>query len=365
MRTIDVGIIGGGLIAQVEHLPNILGLPNLFRCRGIAEPSAKVRQHIEKRFGVKTFATAEALLAEPLEAVVIAAPDSYHADLSVAALARGLHIFCEKPLCYHLEDADRVIAARDRAERVFQVGYMKRYDPSWRLLRQMIDGQGERLRLVSVEVNDPDSWPFVAHRDFVNGDDVSKDLVDEGRTRRAEQVGKVVGRPLAPAEVKGIAGPYFSSMVHDVNLVHGLLDVMEISTGEIAGAVVFAGGTGGQGTIRLSGDRLWTVFHLAVPKLADYLERVSLFFDDRIYVLEFPAPYLNHQPTVLYEKRSSDLHAETILHRASYAEAFVEELRDWWKAIVEGAKVSNTVEQARRDLVLLGKLARMALSQPA
>jgi len=169
MRTIDVGIIGGGLIAQVEHLPNILGLPNLFRCRGIAEPSAKVRQHIEKRFGVKTFATAEALLAEPLEAVVIAAPDSYHADLSVAALARGLHIFCEKPLCYHLEDADRVIAARDRAERVFQVGYMKRYDPSWRLLRQMIDGQGERLRLVSVEVNDPDSWPFVAHRDFVNG----------------------------------------------------------------------------------------------------------------------------------------------------------------------------------------------------
>jgi hypothetical protein len=323
MRTIDVGIIGGGLIAQVEHLPNILNLPSLFRLRGIAEPSAKVRQHLEQRFGVKTFATAEALLAEPLEAVVIAAPDSYHADLSVAALERGLHVLCEKPLGYRPEDADPGIAARDKAGRVVQVGYMKRYDPSWRLLREMINGRGERLRLVSVEVNDPDSWPFVAHRDFVAGDDVSKALVEEGRSRRAEQVGRVIGRPLAPPEVKGIAGPYFSSMVHDVNLVHGLLDVMEVATGDVAGAAVFAGSEGGQGTIRLSGDRLWTVFHLAVPKLADYLERVSLYFDDRIYILEFPSPYLNHQQTALYEKRSNEHHAEIILHRASYAEAFV------------------------------------------
>ena len=136
---------------------------------------------------------------------------------------------------------------------------------------------------------------------------------------------------------------------------------MEVTPGEIAGAAIFAGGEGGQGTVRLSGDRLWTVFHLAVPKVADYVERVSLFFDDRIYVLEFPSPYLNHQQTALYEKRSSDHHAETILHRASYGEAFVDELRDWWKAIAEGATVSNTLEQARRDLVLLGKLARKAL----
>jgi predicted dehydrogenase len=362
MRTIDVGIIGGGLITQVEHLPNLLNLPNLFRVRGIAEPSPKVREHLEKRFGVRTFATAEALLAEPLEAVVVTAPDPYHADLSVAALERGLHVFCEKPLCYRPEDADRVAAARDRAGRVFQVGYMKRYDPSWRLLREMINGQGERLMMISVEVNDPDFWPFIGHRDFVAGDDVPRDLIEEGRTRRAEQVGKVIGRPATADEVNSVASRYFSSMVHDVNLGHGLLDVMEVTTGDVAGAAVFAGsGGGGQGTIRLSGDRLWTVFHLAVPKLADYCERVSLFFDDRIYALEFPAPYLNHQPTALYEKRSAGDHAETILHRASYAEAFVEELRDWWKAIAEGGTVSNTVEQARRDLVLLGKLARKAL----
>src|ERR1700737_1424651 len=107
MRTIDVGIMAGGLIGQGEHLPNLLNLPGLFRFRRAA--------------------------------------------------------------------------ARAQAGRVFPVGYMKRYDPSWRLLREMIDGQGERLLMVSVEVNDPDSWPFVAHRDFVAGDAVPKDLIEQGR----------------------------------------------------------------------------------------------------------------------------------------------------------------------------------------
>jgi len=101
--------------------------------------------------------------------------------------------------------------------------------------------------------------------------------------------------------------------------------------------------------------------HVAVPDLADYLERVSLWFDDRILDLQFPAPYLNHQPTLLLEKRSDGHHARTIHHRPSYAEAFVEELKGWWRAIVEGAPVRNTLEAARRDLALLATLGRHAL----
>jgi predicted dehydrogenase len=154
--------------------------------------------------------------------------------------------------------------------------------------------------------------------------------------------------------------------VHDVNLVHGLLDAMRVSTGEVTGAAIFAGSTGAEGTVRLTpGDGLWTVFHIAVPKLADYVERVSLYFDDRIYVLTFPSPYLNHHPTTLIEKRSEGHHARTILHRASYEEAFVEELKGWWRAIVEGAAVVNPVEDARRDMALLVAFARRAMASTA
>jgi len=358
---IDIGIIGGGLIAQVEHLPNLLNLPALFRVRGLADPSAKVRAHIAQRWGVPTFATAGEIFEQKLDAVLIATPDSYHADLAVEALGLSLHVFCEKPLCYFPADAVRVAAARDKAKRVMQVGYMKRFDPSWRLLRDLVRDFGRHLRMVSVEVNDPDSWPFTAHRDFLAGDDVAPELIAEGQKRRADQIARALGRPATPAEIKGFAGPYCSSMVHDVNLVHGLLDAMGVGTGEVTGAAVYAGGAGGHGAVRLTPhDGLWSVFHLAVPNLADYLERVTLYFNDRIYELEFPSPYLNHQQTRLIERRSTGHHAETILHRASYKEAFVEELRAFAAAVAGEAPPENPVEDAVRDMTLLGKFGRRA-----
>src|SRR5207248_2288296 len=94
-----------------------------------------------------------------VDAVVISAPAATHADITVAALEAGVHVFVEKPLCITLADADRIIAARDRAARVVQVGYMKRFDPAWermlaelptaanelRYVRGMLERLGERL----------------------------------------------------------------------------------------------------------------------------------------------------------------------------------------------------------------------------
>jgi predicted dehydrogenase len=149
--------------------------------------------------------------------------------------------------------------------------------------------------------------------------------------------------------------------VHDVNLVHGLLDSLGLQSGDVVGAAFFAKSEGGQAAVRLKpGGALWSMSHVAVPKLADYLERVSLFFDDRIFELMFPSPYLNHQPTRLTEKVSDGHHARAILHRPSYQEAFVEELKAWWRAIVEGTPVENSLEEARRDIALLASLGRVA-----
>ena len=79
--------------------------------------------------------------------------------------------------------------------------------------------------------------------------------------------------------------------MHDVNAVHGLLDALGIADGEIVGAQLFAGGEGGQGAVRLlGGQALWNMVHLTVPGLADYRERITLYFDDAALELEFPSP---------------------------------------------------------------------------
>ncbi len=99
-RRLRVGVVGAGLIAQVEHIPNLLALPDLFELVAVADPSATVRAAVERRHGVRTHAALDGLLEERLEALVVAVPDPLHADAVLAGLDADLHVFCEKPLCF-------------------------------------------------------------------------------------------------------------------------------------------------------------------------------------------------------------------------------------------------------------------------
>jgi predicted dehydrogenase len=363
MKRVRVGVIGAGAIAQVEHIPNLLKLKRRFDVVGVYDPSAKVRFFVADEFGLAAFDTLDALLALPLDAVVIASPDALHKEHVLAAFVHGLHVFCEKPLCYAVADIDEVIAARNRAGKVLQVGYMKRFDPSYETALKRLPGTAETLRYVSVEVNDPDAWPFFRHHNHLPGDDVAASVIADGKAKQREQVLRAVPGLEDPVDYKGFTGPYCSSIVHDVNAVHGLLDALGIGEGEISGAELFAKGEGGQGAVRLSGGQaLLNMVHLAVPKLADYRERISLYFDDAVLELEFPSPYLNHQPTRLSIRTSDGNSLEVEDIRTGYEEAFVEELKGFWSAVVEGAPVRNTAEHARRDMKLLAGLAEFHLA---
>ncbi len=73
----------------------------------------------------------EAFSLEDVDAVVIATPTSTHCDLVLEAAAAGKAVFCEKPLALSLEDTHRMIDAVDGAGVPLQVGFMRRYDPSY------------------------------------------------------------------------------------------------------------------------------------------------------------------------------------------------------------------------------------------
>lgn len=359
MSRIKVGIIGAGTISQVEHVPNLIRLRDKFEVVGIADPSRISRDFVARTYGVKAFAWPEELFGEEMDAVVIGSPDALHHEQVLAALARGLHVFCEKPLCYSPQDIDDIIKARDKAGKVVQVGYMKRFDPNYELALNSLPGTAQTLRYISVEVNDPDAWPFIGHYPVNRGADIPADLIEAVAARQLEQISRAIGSGASPMVRRGFAAAYASSLVHDVNAVHGLLDRLAVPDGKIVGGEIFAGGDGGQGAVRLlDGRALWNMVHLTVPALADYKERITLFFDDAVMELEFPSPWLNHQPTRLkISKSDGNTLARTEL-RAGFEEAFIEEMIGFWRAIVEGAPVRNPAEHARRDQALLCGLAR-------
>lgn len=74
-----------------------------------------------------------------VEAVVIASPDATHADLTLECLAVGKPVLCEKPLATDAADARRVVDAEvARGERLVAVGFMRRFDPAHRSVKEAV-----------------------------------------------------------------------------------------------------------------------------------------------------------------------------------------------------------------------------------
>jgi predicted dehydrogenase len=363
-RRLRIGVVGAGLIGQIEHIPNLLGLPKLYQLVAVADASANMRRELVSR-GIKAFGSYQELLDTGLDALLVAAPDQYHAEITLAALERGVHVFCEKPLCFSVPQAEEIKAARDRAGRVVQVGYMKRFDPSYEKLLSLLPMDGGGLRMIGVEVQDPDSWPFNQHQgDFVKTSDIAHDVIAEGQRMRDEQVRRAVSRTLDRTEMWAYTNSYCSSMIHDINAVHGILDRLGLETGEVVGAAFFAGGDGSLGTVRIEGcDAILQMSHLFVHKIADYSERVTLYFNEAVYELIFPSPYLNHFPTKLTVARTEDGCWQRTEYRASYEEAFVRELIGFHRSVTEGAPVRNTVEASIKDLGLVAQMTAVAIRQ--
>ncbi len=73
----------------------------------------------------------EAGLAQEPDLVSVNTYTDSHADLAVAAMEAGAHVFVEKPLAPTLEDAKRVVDAARRTGRKLVIGYILRHHPSW------------------------------------------------------------------------------------------------------------------------------------------------------------------------------------------------------------------------------------------
>ena len=85
-----------------------------------------------------------------LDGVVIATPNALHAPQTLAALDRGLAVFCQKPLALNAREAREMVDAARRAGRLLGVDYSYRYTDGGQALRRALEA-GELGRVFSVD----------------------------------------------------------------------------------------------------------------------------------------------------------------------------------------------------------------------
>jgi len=133
---IDICLFGLGLIGQV-HAANLARHPKV-RLRYIVEPRREAAERGAAATGA-TIVDAQAALDDPaIGAVVIASATKTHAELAMAAARKGKAIFCEKPIDLDIARTDACLAAVAQAGVIFQIGFNRRFDPSFRDLKRRL-----------------------------------------------------------------------------------------------------------------------------------------------------------------------------------------------------------------------------------
>ena len=140
-RPVRFAFLGCGFITRV-HSRHLKALRDEVSCSYASRERAKAEALSREYSGAATYGDYLEAIDDPAtDVVVVAVPPKFHLDLTLRALEAGKHVMVEKPAFPRVEDYRRVIAARDRAQRVVIVGENDHYKPLAVKLRQYV-GRG-------------------------------------------------------------------------------------------------------------------------------------------------------------------------------------------------------------------------------
>jgi myo-inositol 2-dehydrogenase/D-chiro-inositol 1-dehydrogenase len=139
--TLRLAIIGAGIMGG-DHARLFANEVPGVALRAICDADAVRAKSVADQSGaVHVASDPQATIGDKqVDAVVIAAPDRFHAPLTLACIAAGKPVLCEKPLSQQTGECLAVMEAEEkRGKRLVQVGFMRRFDPSYMAIKNLLD----------------------------------------------------------------------------------------------------------------------------------------------------------------------------------------------------------------------------------
>src|SRR5580704_14383783 len=118
-----VGVAGAGALGY-HHIRLLKASPEI-RFAGFFDVDAERAARVGGELGVQAWSSLDALL-DAVDALTIVVPTISHYAVASAALARGRHVFIEKPIAATVAEADAVLEAARAAGVVVQTGHVER-----------------------------------------------------------------------------------------------------------------------------------------------------------------------------------------------------------------------------------------------
>ena len=396
-KTLRVGIIGAGLVAQTIHLPVLSLLSHLYTVVAICEVSeevssfsitpsssllllnttsppntfanispSQVRNHCALKFHIPlSVPEPSPIFQHPdIDVVFILTSDQFHEEYTIAALRAGKQVLVEKPLTLSIPAAQRMrdaaaSASSSSGAKVF-VAYMRRYARSFThtFLRELrsIDrilyarvrdfpgpngrfvGQGGAFALLPEAGTAPVTSE--AGRDFGSGDALEKLL---GETFAG--IGEVTEERKKFCRFLGSLGS------HDLSVMREALGfpelVIGVSVNDPFYSAMFEYKNAKDGT------RFAVTWESGIDAVLDFDAHLAVYGERKRVMIKYDSPFIKGLPIKVTVQEVND-HGEMETREVlgSYEDAFTTELKELYECLVNGRTIKTTVEDAAMDMKL-------------
>ena len=269
---IRLGYVGGGFLAQHAHLPNFSSLPDCHLV-AIAERRPQLAARVAQRFGVSTVYSDHLQLGQnpDIDAVAVSADYAGQGAIAADLLRAGKHVFMEKPMAVSLRQAERILDAERKGKARLMVGYMKRYDPGNRLVRDMVRAWR----------NDPAKGKLLYVRshgfcgNWIAGLDTS-DFIRSDEPLTSTAIDELLP-PWLPKEFQKGYIAYLQQYTHQVNLLRFFLDARDEEDVRVQGVALDEDGY--TGVVILEVKQTRCVIESASTRFHGWDEHTQIFFE--------------------------------------------------------------------------------------
>jgi predicted dehydrogenase len=184
-RSVRIGLIGTSWWVDLMYIPSLMSHPAA-RVVGVCGRDAARAGEVAGKVGARVFSDYRELIASgDVDAIVVAAPDDLHHEMTIAAIDAGLHVLCEKPLAANASLAREMLERAEASRVKHMVLFTWRWQPHWRFIKQLVDsGFLGRCYFARLEflggfaLDDGYKWRFDGRRSNGVTGDLGSHLID-------------------------------------------------------------------------------------------------------------------------------------------------------------------------------------------
>ena len=138
----------------------------------VCDPNVDLAEEMAASYGATAASFGDICSNSGIDGVVIAAPAPLHAELTMAALEAGKHVYVEKPLAMNMHEAEKMMAAAENQKRHLMVGHLLQYHPAFVELKNRVGAgelgdvlhmQSNRLSFGKLRSEEDVVWSFAPH----------------------------------------------------------------------------------------------------------------------------------------------------------------------------------------------------------